>query len=125
MLGYCIASKPALLQVLHRHRFLRLAEQFSVLLLFLLKLAYLSILLFVRVRFHVHRRRRTVSLGRIRLGLSTGHLVEHVHIAQGRIRTRFLSSFAFRFALSSSSFRVFSFVAPRTVCWPVTVGHIS
>ena len=34
-------------------------------------------------------------------------------------RTRFLSSFAFRFAFNSSSLRDFSLVAPRTVCWPV------
>jgi len=37
----------------------------------------------------------------------------------GEARTRFLSSFAFRFAFNSSSLRDFSLVAPRTVCWPV------
>ncbi len=37
---------------------------------------------------------------------------------EAEARTRFLSSFAFRFALNSSSFRDFSLVAPRMVCWP-------
>ena len=36
----------------------------------------------------------------------------------GGARTRFLSSFAFRFAFNSSSLRDFSLVAPRTVCCP-------
>jgi hypothetical protein len=40
----------------------------------------------------------------------------------GEARTRFLSSFAFRFAFNSSSLRDFSLVAPRTVCWPVKRG---
>ena len=117
--GYLIASDSTLIQVIHCCRgFLLwrdLAEQLAVPFLLFLVLGDLAVLFFLIRGLHIHRRVRAVAFGRVCSRLLPS---EDAPKGEGIMRTRFFSSLAFRLALSSSSFLLFSFVAPRTTCCP-------